>query len=70
MLAGSQKSATGDPLQDYRALAEASVNKLRDQYDWRAKWHRRLFRFSGILVIVISASLPLLAGFSYPERTS
>ncbi|MBM7489241.1 hypothetical protein JOD64_000463 [Micromonospora luteifusca] len=68
VLAGSQKAAFEDPLQGYRTLAEASVNKLRDQYDWRAKWHRRLFRFSGILVIVISASLPLLAGFSYPGK--
>ncbi|MEU5903230.1 SLATT domain-containing protein [Micromonospora sp. NPDC047467] len=65
---GSVTVITVDPLQTYRALAEESVNKLRDQYDWRAKWHRRLFRFSGILVIVLSASLPLLAGFGYPGK--
>lgn len=52
----------------YRRLAESSVENLRAQYDWRAKWHRRHFRFSGILVIVVSASLPLLAGFAYPGK--
>jgi hypothetical protein len=68
LLTESQHGPPGDPLQIYRALAQDSVNKLRDHYDWRAKWHRRLFRFSGILVIVVSASLPLLAGFSYPGK--
>ncbi|MEU8255617.1 SLATT domain-containing protein [Micromonospora inaquosa] len=68
LLAESQNGAPGDPLQVYRALAEDSVTKLRNHYDWRAKWHRRLFRSTGILVIVVSASLPLLAGFSYPGK--
>ncbi|MGQ5264697.1 SLATT domain-containing protein [Micromonospora sp. ZYX-F-536] len=68
MLAESQNADPVDPLEAYRVLAEDSVTKLRDHYDWRARWHRRLFRSSGILVIVISASLPLLAGFGYPGK--
>ncbi|PZF99327.1 DUF4231 domain-containing protein [Micromonospora endophytica] len=52
----------------YRRLAETNVSSLRKQYDWRAKWHRRHFRFTGILVIVVSAALPLLAGFRYPGK--
>jgi hypothetical protein len=52
-------------LDGYRKIAEDSVVRLQNQYDWRANWHRRNFRLSGIVVILVSASLPLLAAFDY-----
>jgi hypothetical protein len=67
-LSSSLPEASANPLLTYRALAEESVDKLRNQYDWRARWHRRNFRFTGLVVILISASLPLLAGFKYPGK--
>jgi hypothetical protein len=52
-------------LDGYRKIAEDSVVPLKNQYNWRAAWHRRNFRLSGIVVILVSASLPLLAAFDY-----
>jgi hypothetical protein len=52
-------------LDGYRKIAEDSVVPLKNQYNWRADWHRRNFRLSGIVVILVSASLPLLAAFDY-----
>jgi Protein of unknown function (DUF4231) len=53
---------------DFRALAQGYVQRLQDHYHWRANWHRRIFRGSGIVVILISAGLPLLAAFDYPRK--
>ncbi|MFC8845549.1 MULTISPECIES: SLATT domain-containing protein [unclassified Micromonospora] len=52
----------------HRRLAETRFESLQKKYDWRAKWHGRRFRASGVLVITISSALPLLAGFSYPGK--
>jgi hypothetical protein len=45
-----------------RAVGEviAAVEKLRDDYHGRAKWHRRWFRSTGIAVVLLSTTLPLL----------
>jgi hypothetical protein len=53
----------------YRAVVDRDLMPLISQYDWRARWHRRNFRFSGLVVIMLSASLPLLASFDYPHKT-
>jgi len=37
-----------------------AVAKLRDGYRTRAKWHRRWFRSTGVAVVVLSTTLPLL----------
>lgn len=55
-------------LDDYRKLAHDCVKKLQERYHWRANWHRRIFRASGILIILVSSGLPLLAAFSYPRK--
>lgn len=53
---------------DYRQIVGANVIDLRDTYRRRANWNRHLFRASGSAVIVLSASLPLLAGLSYEGK--
>ena len=57
-----------NPLDGYDKIAEDSVRRLLTQYNWRANWHRRNFRLSGIVVILVSASLPLLAAFDYSRK--
>lgn len=42
--------------------------RLRQIYDLRATWHRRLYRFSGILVILAGAGLPLLVTVDYAGK--
>jgi hypothetical protein len=44
------------------------IRVLKDQYHDRAKWHRRCFRSSGIVIILLSATLPLLAGLDYDGK--
>lgn len=51
------------------AFAEAYADRIRAFYDSRAQWHRRLYRFSGIIVILAGAVLPLLASIRYPHKT-
>lgn len=57
-----------DTFPELRKFVASSVFQLRDHYDWRAKWHRRFFRSTGILVIVASSSLPLLVSADYPVK--
>jgi len=44
------------------------VLRLRQIYDLRATWHRRRYRFSGILVILAGAGLPLLVTVDYAGK--
>jgi Protein of unknown function (DUF4231) len=44
---------------------ESYLARLRSFYNSRAAWHRRFYRFSGILVIVIGSALPLVATLDY-----
>jgi hypothetical protein len=55
-------------LADYRAIARRRVEALQRRYRRRAAWQRRIFRASGVGVIVIGAGLPLLASFEYPRK--
>ncbi len=50
------------------AVGEYAI-QVREFYDRRAHWHRRLYRTSGIVVIVIGAALPVLAALSYPGKS-
>lgn len=48
--------------------AERYVQRLRRFYDVRARWHRRGYRLSGVVVILVGALLPLLAVSSYGHK--
>lgn len=48
---------------------ESYVLRLRRHYDFRAIWHRRFYRASGILVIVVGAALPLLVSLDYAAKS-
>jgi uncharacterized protein DUF4231 len=54
--------------EEFIAAVEKYVLRTRDFYDSRARWHRRFFRLSTILIILIGASLPLAAASTYPHR--
>jgi len=45
---------------DYFAAARAYALRLRRYYDARARWHRRFYRLSGIMVIVGGSALPVV----------
>jgi hypothetical protein len=45
----------------YPQAVEAYLARLRAFYNTRASWHRRFYRSTGIVVILIGATLPLLA---------
>lgn len=47
---------------------EAYVRTCISHYDRRAKWHRRLFRLSGLLSILIGAGLPVITAFTFREK--
>lgn len=51
------------------AAADAYGSWLRSFYDVRAKWHRRFYRLSGQLVILVGAVLPVLTSLDYPGKT-
>ncbi|WP_067463882.1 DUF4231 domain-containing protein [Actinomadura macra] len=53
----------------FPASVEAYALKVRDFYDLRARWHRRFFRVTSILVILIGAGLPLAAGLKYDGKS-
>lgn len=53
---------------DFVAAAEAYALRLRQVYDLRAAWHRRLYRLSGIVVILAGAGLPLLVSIDYAGK--
>jgi hypothetical protein len=57
-----------DPKENFAAFAEEYVLRIRAFYDSRARWHRKFYRASGILVIVAGASLPVLATTQYPHK--
>ena len=61
---------TPESIETYRSVVRTNVADIRDAYRKRARWHRRMFRTSGIAVIVLSASLPLLAGLSYDRKNA
>ncbi|MGW3498954.1 DUF4231 domain-containing protein, partial [Streptomyces sp. NPDC001020] len=50
------------------AAVERYVQRLRHFYDARARWHRRGYRASGIVVIAVGALLPLVATSQFPHK--
>lgn len=48
--------------------SEAYFLRVRDFYDARARWHRRFYRLSGILLIVLGGALPLLATSGWERK--
>ncbi|WP_439656790.1 DUF4231 domain-containing protein [Lentzea sp. HUAS TT2] len=50
------------------ATADAYGTWLRSFYDVRARWHRRFYRASGTLVILVGAALPVLTSLDYPGK--
>lgn len=50
------------------AEVEAYALGVLDFYDLRARWDRRFFRLTSILLITIGASLPLAAGLTYDGK--
>lgn len=56
------------PTEGLLKFAEAYAQRIRKFYDSRAQWHRRLYRFSGIMVILAGAVLPLLATLNYSHK--
>ncbi|MFD4668940.1 DUF4231 domain-containing protein [Lentzea sp. NPDC058450] len=50
------------------ATADAYGQWLRTFYDARAHWHRRFYRLSGTLVIVVGAALPVPTSLDYPGK--
>jgi hypothetical protein len=53
---------------DFSRGVEDYVLRVRDFYDSRARWHRRFYRLSTVLVIMIGALLPLAAGLDYQYK--
>ena len=47
---------------------ESYLIRLRTFYNSRAIWHRRFYRFSGVLVILVGATLPLAASLDYANK--
>ncbi|MCK2242663.1 MULTISPECIES: DUF4231 domain-containing protein [unclassified Crossiella] len=67
-MAGKDKSATNPDHGEYGRVARQYVIDLRDRYRFRSRWNRRFFRFTGILVTVLSISLPLITVISFPQK--
>jgi hypothetical protein len=55
-------------LQHYRLFVAEHVVAVRNRYRNRAAQNRWWFRGTGVLVIVLSAVLPLLAGFDFDHK--
>jgi Protein of unknown function (DUF4231) len=53
---------------DFMAAVEKYVLRTRDFYDARARWHRRFYRLSTVLIILIGAILPLAVGLDYSGK--
>ncbi len=54
--------------QEFVDQAEKYVLRVRASYDFRAMWHRRFHRLSGVLLIVLGGTLPLLASSGLAHR--
>jgi Protein of unknown function (DUF4231) len=54
---------------DFMETASAHISYVRHVYDLRARWHRRLYRLSGIIIILAGSSLPLLTTLSFPHKS-
>lgn len=52
----------------FPAAVEAYVLRVREFYDSRARWHRRFYRLSAILVILVGAALPMLSTLDYAHK--
>ncbi len=52
----------------YPQAVESYLVRLCAFYNARAAWHRRFYRFAGITVILIGASLPVIANLSYSHK--
>jgi len=52
----------------YKRFVHDNVESLRDRYRKRARINRLWFRGAGIAVILLSAVLPLLAGFDFDHK--
>lgn len=52
----------------YESFVKENVESLRDRYRRRARINRLWFRGTGIIVILLSAILPLLAGFDFDHK--
>jgi len=52
----------------YEGFVKENVEFLRDKYRKRARINRLWFRGAGIVVIALSAILPLLAGFDFDHK--
>ncbi|WP_267241528.1 DUF4231 domain-containing protein [Streptomyces sp. PR69] len=56
------------PDDELAAAAERYVQRLRRFYDVRARWHRRGYRLTGVVVILVGALLPFLATAEYANK--
>jgi hypothetical protein len=63
-----EKSQTGDQAADHWGAAVGEIEDLSKKYRARAKWHKIWFWLSGVLVISLSATLPLLAGLEFGRK--
>src|ERR1700734_1681901 len=62
------ENATIRSYEEFMDAVEEYVIRTRDFYDSRARWHRRFYRLSTVLIILIGALLPLEAGLDYSYK--
>lgn len=53
----------------FQEAAGEYVRRVHEAYRVRADWHRRLYRLSGVIVIVAGSSLPLLTALSFSHKS-
>ena len=58
----------GELLQELRRIVDENVASTLRWYKQRAALPRFIFRVSGALIIILSASIPLLAALEYPGK--
>lgn len=56
------------PATGFTAAVGDYALRVRDFYDRRAHWHRRFYRATGVIVIMIGAALPVLVAPTYPGK--